>query len=144
MAQLILHNTNVNVKTDAVVCVLALIFTPDGHIVTVTNKRGVDIPGGHVEPDDADFEATARRELKEEAQITAGELSLCGFIERVDGNDISYMPIITGFLETIDPFTANDEIMSRDCMTVEEFLSVYKAADTELMRAMIIQAVACL
>jgi 8-oxo-dGTP diphosphatase len=128
------------VEHEKVTCVLVILFTSDFRIITVTNKRGVDIPGGHVEPEDIDFEATARREVWEEARATVKELTPCGFLECGSGDHVSYMLIMTGYVDRLDHFVPHAEIAARNIMSVEEFLSVYKAADPDLMRAMIMQA----
>src|ERR1700722_1144268 len=53
-----------------------LAFTADGKLAAVVSKRGVDIPSGHVEPDDSDPESALRREAREEAKLTLGPLTL--------------------------------------------------------------------
>jgi 8-oxo-dGTP pyrophosphatase MutT (NUDIX family) len=132
------------IENKNVTCVLVIAFTADFDILTVTNKRGVDIPGGHIEVDDVDFEATARREVWEEARAIVGELTPCGVLECTHDDHISYMMIMTGFVDRLENFVPHEEVSARAIMPVAEFLSSYRAADPELMWEMIKQAKASL
>jgi 8-oxo-dGTP pyrophosphatase MutT (NUDIX family) len=86
-------------------------FVDNGEIMVTRLKRGVDIPGGHVEPADADIAATASREAAEEAAIElARPLYVVGVISSdykgPGPDDVTYMLITTCRVSKINEFTA--------------------------------------
>ena len=66
--------------------VYAWIVDEAGRVLLIGTPGGWNLPGGTPEPDDADWEATLRREVLEEADITLRDVAPLGYQEvRVDG-----------------------------------------------------------
>lgn len=71
--------------------VVILPFTPDGDVVVIEEWRQAvgrvnrGLPAGSVEPDDADFERAARRELREETGYEADDLTALTALEPSNG-----------------------------------------------------------
>ena len=116
--------------------VLVVPFAADGKVVAVRNKRGWDLTGGHVEPYDKDIEAAARREAREEANITLGELHPIGTIEFLESREgiKKYMPVMATTVKHMGSFTANDEILERTSMSTDEYLQRQQAGDPDIMK----------
>ena len=98
---------------DACTSAFALPFGDDGRLL-LTNvlKRGLDIPGGHVEPDrDADAEAAAVRETDEETGAAVRILGKVGHLKLVVPDpppgyrygSVSYQPFYAALVESIGP-----------------------------------------
>ena len=68
------------VEFESITSVAVLPFTDSGEIVTITNSRGIDIPGGHVEPGETSIEQVACREAMEEAGIALSGLKLIAYL----------------------------------------------------------------
>jgi 8-oxo-dGTP pyrophosphatase MutT (NUDIX family) len=62
------------------------LFAPDGRVLVLVGKRGtLNMPGGTVEPDDADPMATLTREAVEEAGATLGATAYLGYLLDSEG-----------------------------------------------------------
>lgn len=112
-------------------------FTKDGQIVAVRLRhRGIDIPGGHVEPDETTPEQTMEREVMEEACITIHRPMLVEVIESDYFDHPSYMLLYAAFVDELHEFTSPEEEMSdgREIVDQEEFIKQYEAGDKGLMR----------
>jgi len=97
----------------------ALPFMDDGNVLfTTVLKRGLDIPGGHVEPTDADPEAAAVRETLEETGATVRVIGKVGHLRIVvpdppDGYRYppeSYQPFYAAVVEETGPV-----LMPQEC-----------------------------
>lgn len=100
----------------------------DGRIVTAMLDRGIDIPGGHVEAEDASIEGTVRREAIEEAGIELGPLVLASVIE-LDyfGPDrLTYMLSYVATVVEFGPVSTEHESSGRRIVPIEEFLGEYQ------------------
>jgi 8-oxo-dGTP diphosphatase len=100
-------------------------FTEDGDVVVVRLRRGIEIPAGGIEPQDLDFEATARREAWEEARITLGELELAQVaqVDRVDADEPArYLVFYAGTVRSMPPFEQHCESFERLVVSCEEFV----------------------
>lgn len=69
--------------------VRAILITPAGTLLTIRRIRpGMDpywvLPGGHVEPGDADLQAALRREIREEL---AAEIEIVSLLRTVESGD---------------------------------------------------------
>jgi 8-oxo-dGTP diphosphatase len=120
-------------------------FVDNGEIMVTRLKRGVDIPGGHVEPADADIAATASREAAEEAAIElARPLYVVGVISSdykgPGPDDVTYMLITTCRVSKINEFTAEFESLGREQTTLDTFLKQYVAGAHNVMSELIRRA----
>jgi 8-oxo-dGTP pyrophosphatase MutT (NUDIX family) len=133
---------------EQITCVVVLPFTLDGKLVTVRLKRGLDIPGGHVQAHETSIEQVAHRETLEEAAVTLDELYITGIIESdyfgSQPEELTYIVVVSAFAREIRPFTPNDEALERLIITPHEFLTEYQVTNNEMMRKMIDDAIACL
>lgn len=107
-------------------------------LIVIQLERGIDIPGGHVEPFDADIAATAKREAAEEAAIELGEpVYVIGIItsdyKGSAPGDIMYMLITVGRVAKINRFMAKFESVNRVQMTPDAFLRKYQAGSQAMM-----------
>jgi 8-oxo-dGTP diphosphatase len=129
---------------DTITSVAVVPFTPDGRIVAALLDRGVDLPGGHVQETERTIEETARREVMEEVGITLKDLFAVNVIQSdYYGNtpeDLTYMVILTAFVDEFQPFTPNLESKGRLVLDIEDFLAQYTAGDLERMRNMVMAA----
>jgi ADP-ribose pyrophosphatase YjhB (NUDIX family) len=78
-------------ETDMIERVRAILVTPDENLLAIKRTRPGTapywvLPGGHVEPDDADHEAALHRELREEL---AGDAEIHSLVQVVDSEDES-------------------------------------------------------
>jgi ADP-ribose pyrophosphatase YjhB (NUDIX family) len=102
-------------------------FDDDGNIVAAClEHRGLDIPGGHVEPKHATCEDTARDETTEEICATLGELRLVGVIEStmLRNSKPTYMVIYTSRVASFEPlkFKKGEKSKGRKILIPEDFL----------------------
>lgn len=125
------------------IAVIALIQNDE--MVATVLKRGLDIPGGHVEATDDGVVGTVKREAYEEARISlADPLYLIGIISSDYMGDapeqITYMLITVGQVDRLDDFVAEFEATSREIVTTGEFLERYTAGSHEMMEEIIHRA----
>lgn len=87
--------------------VMLLLYPKDGEHCVLLNKRSMTVehhkgemsfPGGARDPDDADFEATARRETEEEMGIARNDITILG---RLDDNITRSNFLVKVFVGTI-------------------------------------------
>lgn len=124
-----------------VTAVFAIPFTDDGKLVAVRLRhRGLDLPGGHVEPDETSPEQTMHREVMEEAYMTVHSPVLAEVIESDYFAEPSYMLGFGAWVDELQDFVPNDETSERVTVTVDEFIDQYSAGDKQLMRRTIERA----
>ena len=87
--------------------VMLLLYRKDGDYCVLLNQRSMTVehhkgemsfPGGAKDPEDADFEATARRETHEEMGIAPGDITILG---RLDDNVTRSNFLVKVFVGTI-------------------------------------------
>lgn len=110
-----------------------------GKVLVVQLKdRGLDIPGGHRQREDAGLEATARRECLEEACVELGDLRLLDVIESEHygstPDQLTYMVIYSAVINRTLPFSATPESLDREFVEPPAFLERYTGGDDEMMR----------
>ena len=118
-------------------------FTEDGDIVAVRLRhRGLDIPGGHVEPPETTPEQTMNREVMEEACMTIKSPVLVEVIESDYFDYTSYMLLYGAYVDELLPFDTPDDEMSdgREIVSQDEFIKQYDAGSKELMHQAILMA----
>ena len=109
-------------------------FTKEGAIVAVRlRRRGIDLPGGHVEPGELTPEETLNREVMEEACMTVREPVLTEVIESDYFEQPTYMLIYGAYIDRLLPFTPSEEASERVEATREAFIAQYEAGSKELM-----------
>lgn len=128
---------------DQVTSVSVVIFTADGGMVATDDKRGKDLPGGHVAEGEDSCEATACRESMEEAGVTLRNLRFLRAIESdLYGNEpdqLTYMVIMTAVVEEIvcEPIEG-----TRHLMTVAQFKDEHKSLRMTMVHELIDEAYA--
>ena len=122
-----------------VTSVAVLPFTTDGHMVIVDlYQRGLDLPGGHVEPYETTPIQTMTREIMEEASITIKAPVLVEVVESNYFEDrVSYMLIYGAFVDRYFEFVPNSESRERVIITKKDFIERYKGNDKILMEKVI-------
>lgn len=102
--------------------------------VMIKNKRGWDIPGGHVEGSEKPLEAFAR-ELTEEAACTLlPGASMIAILESIS-EPTTGIALFRGFC-TKNSFVPTDEIESRKFVTADELIKGY-FGDKDLLQRLI-------
>jgi 8-oxo-dGTP diphosphatase len=119
-------------------------FTRDARIVAVKEKRGYDIPGGHVQVGEKNFEDTARRETLEEIGATLEELKLVRIIQSdYYGNEpekFTYLMVFTAFIKSLNDDPA--VVAKRSILDKIEFLSLYGPAFKKQMETLVFESYA--
>ncbi len=109
-------------------------FTNEGNIIAVRLRhRGIDLPGGHVEPGETTPEETMNREVMEEACMTIRDTVLVEVIESDFFERPSYMLIYGAYVDKLLPFIPSDEASQRVELTRSEFIDQYEAGNKRLM-----------
>ena len=123
---------------EKITSVMAAAFDKNLNILTVNlKKRGIDIPGGHVEREDSTIYDTVEREVREEACAELeNNLKVSAVIESDYYKCPTYMVVLAGRVKRLDKFKETDEVISREFMSVEDFLEKYEY-DKELMKKII-------
>lgn len=128
---------------DQVTSVSVVIFTADGGMVATDDKRGKDLPGGHVAEGEDSCEETACRESLEEAGVTLRKLRFLRAIESdfygSEPDELTYMVIMTAVVEEIvcDPIEG-----TRHLMTVAQFKEEHKSLRMAMVHELIDEAYA--
>lgn len=130
---------------DKVTSAAVIPLTRNDEMIATVLKRGLDIPGGHVEATDDGIIGTVRREAHEEARIfLANPLYLIGIISSDymghTPEQITYMLITLRRVARLDDFVAEFESMGREAVTTSEFLDRYTAGSHEMMEELINRA----
>lgn len=101
-------------------------FTPDGDVVVARLRRGLELPGGNVEPYDRDLPETVRREAWEEARIVLADLTLLHVVRmehRHGQGPTRHVAVYTGMVAWLPPFVREAESLGRLVMSPDEFVS---------------------
>lgn len=128
---------------DQVTSVSVVIFTADGGMVATDDKRGKDLPGGHVAEGEDSCEVTACRESLEEAGVTLRNLRFLRAIESdfygTEPDQLTYMVIMTAVVDEIvsDPIEG-----TRHLMTVAQFKEEHKSLRMAMVHELIDEAYA--
>lgn len=111
---------------DAQVTAVAIVACLNDKILFIRNKRGWDIPGGHVEKGDETIEQTARRELLEETCAEGKEFRLVGYlVSDLYLDKETYIPILLTKVSALHKFSPRHETEKRRLMTPEECKKFY-------------------
>ena len=111
---------------DEVFATMVVPFTPDGDVVAVWLRRGLELPGGTVEAYDRSLTETARREAWEEARIVLGDLTLLHIVrmEHRDGlGPTRCVAVYTGTVAWMPPFVREAESLGRLVLSPDEFVA---------------------
>ena len=103
------HRTPITAAPEGLMpaAVMLLLYRKDGEYCVLLNKRSMTVehhkgemsfPGGARDPEDADFEATARRETHEEMGIAPDDITILG---RLDDNVTRSNFLVKVFVGTI-------------------------------------------
>jgi len=113
-----------------VISVHALPLTDDGKVVVVNvRSRGIDMMGGHVEPNETSVLETLNREIDEEAQMTVKDTFLVDVLEiksdLIKENDRKYIVLYTAHVDRFNDFIVDDEISERLVLSIDTFAKEY-------------------
>ena len=95
----------------------------DGQIIAARNERGWDIPGGHVEPDDADIFTALQREAMEESGVTI-KTAIPYALLRFEGREDQMLFYASNDC-TLGEFTPWSDAFERKLMATEKFIALY-------------------
>ncbi len=128
---------------DQVTSVSVVIFTADGGMVATDDKRGKDLPGGHVAEGEDSCEVTACRESLEEAGVTLRNLRFLRAIESdfygTEPDQLTYMVIMTA---VVDEIVSEPIEGTRHLMTVAQFKEEHKSLRMAMVHELIDEAYA--
>jgi 8-oxo-dGTP diphosphatase len=123
---------------DAVTSVSVIAFNKYGNIVVSIQKRGPDIPGGHMQEGEVSYLETAEREAMEEAFITIKDTKVACFIESdyygTEPENLTYMVVLSASINELLEFVPDETSTGREIMTPDKFLEKYTAGDRNFMR----------
>lgn len=130
--------TNEMPSFDKITSVAVVAFDEYLNILIVNlQKRGVDIPGGHIERIDSTIYDTAKRETREEACAELeDDLKVSAVIESDYYEQPTYMIVLTGKVKNLKEFKKTDEVIAREFVSPENFLKNY-GYDKILMKEII-------
>lgn len=115
-----------SLPSGAEVTAVAVAAYLDNKILFIKNKRGWDIPGGHIEKTDKTHEHAARRELREEACAECGKLTPVGFmISDFYPDRKTYIIILRSQVTSLSEFKPRHETIKRMLMLPEECIKHY-------------------
>jgi 8-oxo-dGTP diphosphatase len=116
-------------------------------VVCVRLKRGIDIPGGHVQEGETSFAEVARRESYEEATIQIEDPSIVMTIESdyygTKPQDLSYLLTVAARVQRLEQFVPSEESSERLILSPLRFLELY-TFEPALMRIALRRAVVAL
>jgi 8-oxo-dGTP diphosphatase len=131
------------VEKSSILGVVVVPFTADDGIVMVELQRGLEIPGGKIEPTDFDLETTARREAWEEARIVLGQPELT-LLVRVDWRDREappgYIVVFAANVRSMAPFEQNHESMGRMVVSSADYIDMFGFGPVEMRERMVWEA----
>ena len=94
------------------------VYEDGSFLFAVNQRRGVEIPGGHID-DGETPEQAAIREAYEEAGCRVEDVRPLGYLRMISEGDVpddwgyphpvSYQQFFTGRITNVEPFTPNDE-----------------------------------
>lgn len=113
-----------DINVSAVIC---LAFDEEGKLLVVKNKRGWDLPGGHVEEGESLLEALSREVMEEAcATISSPEIFLTATGTRT-------MVFYTARIKELLPFDPKDETTERLIVSPDKFKEIYEGGMPELL-----------
>jgi 8-oxo-dGTP diphosphatase len=105
-------------------------------LVVVRIKRGIDLPGGHVDSKETNLEQTARRECMEEAAISLTSLKLFGYLESTVtlNGATSYIALFVAAVAELQAMRTHNDAEERLLLDVDEFINCYQGDKHLMMR----------
>lgn len=101
----------------------------DGLMFAHNRRRGIEFPGGHIEPGE-DYIQAARREGREEVGVECGEIVQIGYMRMTSEGDVppgwkyphpeSYQVFHAGRVESIAHYVENEECRQPEVFSGEE------------------------
>jgi 8-oxo-dGTP diphosphatase len=129
------------VPFERVTSVSVIPFNKNGELVVVNLRhRGLDLPGGHVEPGEKTPEETARREVMEEACMTVRDLVLVETIQSDFFQEPSYMLLYAAYADDLQEFVPSREASERLIVAPDAFIERYEAGNKVLMEQAVTRA----
>jgi len=128
-----------------IISVHALPLMDDKKVVVVNvRSRGIDIVGGHVEPNETSALETLNREIGEEAQMTIKDSVLVDVLEirseLIKEKDRKYIVLYTAHADKFNEFIANEEISERLILSIDIFAEKYFANAPRYIKSLYEQA----
>lgn len=120
-------------------------FVDHGHVIMAHNqRRGLEIPGGHIDPGENFFQA-AKRECLEETGYSIDDIVPLGYLKMVSEGDvpndwgyphpISYQQFFTGIVDGKHLFEVNDECKEPSVLNMDNLSSLNDEQQMLIKRA---------
>lgn len=100
-----------------------LVGIKDGMILAARNERGWDIPGGHVEDEDANLYAALVREVDEESGVVLQKAEPFALMQFDGKGKVMLFYVSDAF--KLEEFTPKEDAFERQMMSIAEFLEKY-------------------
>ena len=114
-----------NMETEiTAVCAFVAVDTDPGKIVVIRNKRGYDLPGGHVEKNESPLEAVCREVDEEAKAVLDAPQPFMLLSSDLNKNHKTGVLFYKAF-GCLKPFTPTLEIPERKILAPEVFLNCY-------------------
>jgi 8-oxo-dGTP diphosphatase len=120
----------------AVVTAACALIIVDGLILAVRGPRGLDVPGGHLEPSETPLEALTREVEEEAGARVTGARAIAVLESDFDIGRPSYLVIYRAEVE-LGPFQPRHETTTRVLLEPGEFLRSYTGGNPELMAQLV-------
>ena len=106
-------------------------FDDEGKILAIRKQKKIDIISGSTGCDDRNYKDAARREAREEANVTLGRLHLAAVIESKPKDNPSaeanFILVMTARVKSTIPYSEYQEPNKRYFLTKEKLLKRYSA-----------------
>lgn len=108
------------------VTAVAIVACLNNKILFIRNKRGWDIPGGHIEKSDATLEEAVKRELAEETCVQCHKVELTGYmVSDYYPDRPTYIAIFRTELSSVPKFEPRHETLECQLVSPKEAVNLY-------------------
>lgn len=107
-------------------------------IIAARNERGWDVPGGHVEPEDANLLSALQREVSEETGVIINGPAIPFATLQFEGNN-KQMLFYTSHDCQLNDFIPSQDALERNLIPIDDFISCYNW-DKKVMKILIDRA----
>jgi 8-oxo-dGTP pyrophosphatase MutT (NUDIX family) len=104
-------------------------FDDEGKVLAIRKRKKIDIISGTTGCDDRNYKDAARREAREEANVTLGRLHLAAVIESIPKDnssaEVSFILVMTARAKGVIPYSEYQQPNKRYFLTKENLLKRY-------------------